>query len=126
MLGKTIGELTHIQHRNLFTFPSTIHAESQVAQLTICQPDECMARGADVGCLSHLHSEVFQFWQTGIPSALRLEDILTPQAYDGKFGWLVFAATVHVERHLGLYASHRHAGTDDLASKFRHVVTRVR
>ena len=126
VLGEPVGQLAHIQHRYLFALPSSVHAEGQIAQLAVGQPDKCVAGGADMSSLSHLHGEVFQFWQAGILIALRFEDILAPEPYDGEFGWLVFSTTIHVERHFGLNTGYGCTGADDLSGQFRHVVSRVR
>ena len=85
MLGEAVAELTHIQHGYLFTLPSSVHSERQIAQLTIGHSDERVTGGSDTGGLGHLHRKVFQFRQAGVLAALRLENILAPEAHDGEF-----------------------------------------
>lgn len=57
-----------------------------------------------LGCFSHVHGEVFKFGQTAVCVGLGLEDVASPETYDGEAVGFVPAATVYVERQFGLYS----------------------
>ena len=125
MLSESIGQLAHIQHGYLLIFLSAVHSERQIAQFAVSEPDKCVARSTNMCDFCHFHREVFKFWKMWIFCALRLKYILPPKTYNGEFCWFILAATIHVERHLSLHTSNRHAGSNHLPGQFRHIIPRI-
>ncbi len=97
----------------------------EVTQLSIGQSDERVLDCTDAGDIGHLHGDVFQLRKPGIGIALRLENVLPPQADDGELFGLVLPASVYIQRHLGLNTSHGCACPNYLLGKFRHILPGV-
>ena len=70
-----------------------------------------MGNHGDFGCFGEVHREVFYFRKTAIAVGLGLEDVFSPEAYDGEAGWFVLSAWVDIERELCLHTREGGLGT---------------
>ena len=70
-----------------------------------------MGNHGDLGCFGEVHREVFYFRETAIAVGLGLEDVFSPEAYDGEAGWFILSTWVHIERELCLHTGQGGLGT---------------
>ena len=84
-----------------------------------------MGNHADFGGFGEVHREVFYFGKTAIAVGLGLEDVFSPESYNGEAGWFVLSAWVNIERELCLYTGKGGLGTHYLFSQVAYFLSNI-
>ena len=84
-----------------------------------------MRNHGDFSSFGEMHREVFDFRKTAIAVGLGLEDVFSPESYDGEAVWFVLSARVDIERELCLHTGQGGLCTHYLFSQVAYFLSNI-